>query len=248
MQWLGENSLPRVSSDTKSHQITISTFMYVHRGWVHICFLGIFGYVFPDQDIFIVTDAPQQPLQPVQLKDFIQGMISPDFSFSMPDENERKWMFIHCNADFTTAGNFNHWVPAVTAKSVGETLFKSLMHWQLCEAEVSVTTTQSRYLELDTKYQEAMRSDGDLETLESQLATSEALAENWKDFVVRCGKIEILPFQIPADGNCLLWSVRVLENEDFNESAWKPTEQNLAEVQELRNHLSRACDTLSTWS
>ena len=66
--------------------------------------------------------------------------------------------------------------------------------------------------------------------------------------MVRCGKIEILPFQIPADGNCLLWSVRVLENEDFNESAWKPTEQNLAEVQELRNHLSRAWDTLSTWS
>ena len=53
-----------------------------------------------------LQNAPQQPLQPVQLKDFIQGMISPDFSFSMPDENERKWMFIHCNADFTTAGKF----------------------------------------------------------------------------------------------------------------------------------------------
>lgn len=203
------------------------------------------------EDVSIIVDTASKTLEPVSLQDYMKDLTSSGLNFSMP--GTKRWTFVHCAADFSSSGVANHWVPVVSANAIGENLYNSLVKLQECEADLAVTTLQSEYMNMDVKYQEAVNgqcSASRLKTLEAQLSTAESAwlgAVNWCDFCARCKKIDMLPFKVPADGNCLLWSVKVLDSQEYSELAWEQSKENLAEVQELRETLSRSWISLSDW-
>lgn len=182
---------------------------------------------FSPKDIVFVRDTKLHDLEPVSLYEYFRSF--PVSNVPVPSKDAKQWTFISTNAQYDLSHEHNHWVPAITTRDVPRKLFDALSWFSDSQLEVKV-------LEL----QEAMMTAAD----DAQAAEAENqffAAKAHQDFRARCMGCGFHPIHVPADGNCLIWSIKCLLEGDFEGNELDTSDRNaLAMVQEIRRELSNA--------
>ena len=164
------------------------------------------------------------------------------------------WVVLMCNANFDVNGDMNHWVPAWTEAELGDEYFKSAVSLADKEGEKVAKELEDDYAQKAVAYECAKAHPGgkNSESAQIALAELEAAAEeihheqNWQEFRERCRLALLHPIRVPADGNCLLWSLKALKREDvnggggFRPADFAPDRDEMWDIAKARCALSRA--------
>lgn len=195
-------------------------------------------------------DGVSKPMELAALDAFVTD-IDPDTGFQLPDSPETSWTVIFTNAGFDASQTLNHYVPAISAHHVGRDYYDSLVHLEDCRVDLEVSELQSKYLQLCGKRKTSKSGEEDPALLAKIAAAQDEwlLAHSWQQFRERCKGAGLHPLNIPADGNCLLWSVHCFLTEEYDcePQEWN-TPQRLANVKELRNELTAGWKKMKSWS
>ncbi|CAK9055876.1 unnamed protein product [Durusdinium trenchii] len=200
-----------------------------------------------NMDVSIVVDKLTGPLAPAALADYIHDLV-PDSGFQLSQNPDKVGTFILTSADFKPSDGVkvsNHWMPAVSLANMGEERLKALISLGMCDAELEVAEAKAKCASVQAEFAEALRmganQDNALAKVESATDALEN-AEAWLAFRKRCADISLCPVEVPADGNCMLWSLRCFLEEayDGSEKLDPKVEADLFGVKVLRADLASA--------
>ncbi|CAK8992367.1 unnamed protein product [Durusdinium trenchii] len=175
--------------------------------------------------------------------------LEPECYGDLQDRTEAPcWTIIYCNAAFNSDYGFNHFVPGFSADELGEEEYnrivqgsKDLLAHKMLVLEQEQQHRASHYLRMKELHG---GSSSVTEKAKHMLANCEERwmsLTNWQDFVARCHKIQVHPVNVPADGNCLLWTIKCLQEQDFFGTALDVSNpEHVGFVHDLRQTLSSA--------
>lgn len=187
-------------------------------------------------------------LEPRDMFGFIRDL-EPECYGDLQDRTEAPcWTIIYCNAAFNSDYGFNHFVPGFSADELGEEEYnrivqgsKDLLAHKMLVLEQEQQHRASHYLRMKELHG---GSSSVTEKAKHMLANCEERwmsLTNWQDFVARCHKIQVHPVNVPADGNCLLWTIKCLQEQDFFGTALDVSNpEHVGFVHDLRQTLSSA--------
>lgn len=190
-----------------------------------------------------------KPLESSSLQDFVKGLV-PNAEMELDSDGERNFTLINTNAAYDPRAGLNHWVPAVSLESLGAEYFAILKKLAECQAEHQVTsleadiaqTVQEHKSEKDPKKKDCLLTT--MASLDDQLAK----ASSWKSFLLRCLKVNILPVEVPGDGNCLIWLLKCLLEGNFMDPVFDSNSTaSLEYIQEFRKELAESWLHLKNW-
>lgn len=183
------------------------------------------------------------PLYKRNVREYVSDLAAPalrpqvvDFLYT-PEPCVTDWVFVMCQADFIAGDGtyFNHWVPAVTEQCVGKELFTSLEEAQAASFEV-------RDAEIRLQYAAAETEEGDDQMIAAMLSDMRHRLEHlnaFKAFAKRCHDHGLHPIEVPADGNCMAWSLKVHREGDYFAEKVDPS-KDMKGVDRIRRELSHA--------
>ena len=114
------------------------------------------------------------------------------------------WVFVACSADYSrkAVSQLNHWMPAWPKAQIGEHWDALVQHGKN-KMDKKVKSLQARISGVDSDDSEAEGIKASLEeTLEKQ--------ERRRHFYEMMFLAELFPVEVPADGNCMLWTFHAL--------------------------------------
>ena len=181
------------------------------------------------------------PCEPQFLMDYLKGL-APTFcehvSEDLADQTGRG-IFLMCTADYGPSDVFNHWVPGFCAGQIGADVYAALLVSQDLEIE-------SQLLSLAAEINKIEAGEEGLDGLETEACLAMSVSKheemqrllNWQGLVARCRKHNYTPVEVPADGNCLLWTLKALLQNDFMGKNLEVTDQtNLKILEGYRRQL-----------
>ena len=191
------------------------------------------------EDPYLAQDhATQGDLRAVKLDEYLERLL-PDYNLKLNDSSCAMATFIACNAEFDLAGIINHWVPGFSMEELGEETFRRVSDAadlegarQISEVENELERLAAEYADLDADVDNEIRTimEVQLASLEDKLKVDQA----WDIFRWRCKQAELFPIRVPADGDCLLWTWKCLEEDSLTGESAEKTADNVAKVQSLR--------------
>ena len=201
----------------------------------------------PSTDIHIAVDLPvSQPLVRSNLRDYLSG-VCPSLSansdiLEKPSEVEDNWTFIACKASFEFSFDLaNHWVPALVKNECSEAVYDSVINLQDVRIEQSISSTLKALADHPAPDAEMKLEDAlALQVQETSLEAEYQTATRCKAFVERCRLQGMTPIMSPADGNCLLWSWKMLQDEDWAAEKTDPSQANMKVIHGLRRKICQA--------
>ena len=109
------------------------------------------------------------------------------------------WLVILLKADYTRGSQMqlNHWVPAYTRLQLGDSEFDSRADISIKKVARSLQKAQKRLLE-------AEESDDEIA---ASMETHVHYLLNKQEFLQTMIRGDVLPIEVPADGNCACWTV-----------------------------------------
>lgn len=124
--------------------------------------------------------------------------------------NMETYVMLKCRADLVPGSvtELNHYIPVWHEKQLGQERF--VLCQKIIEADVAV-----RKLAINEKLVEVSRAHGDPEWADAALAgllMDEKHLESEEKLNQELFMNGLVPFQVPGDGNCLLWSWLALEH------------------------------------
>ena len=145
----------------------------------------------------------------------------------MPDEfpqpGDKTWYFVPCRADWRP-GRFhtlNHWVPAWHKDQLGQAQFDLRKAHAMAEVSSKQLGIMKQLAELSEKQTDnEEEADADAALLNSLMA-EQAELEALEAFLQGVYSFDLSPELVPADGNCLLWSILALQNKGTGKQASK---------------------------
>lgn len=177
--------------------------------------------------------------------------VVPNSNFEIAASSDTSWTLIHTNACFDPRQEMNHWVPAVSGDVVGQELYNALVNLEKCNADHAAIETEAAYLELFSEHASCTSDREKQNIIMSRLISAEdamTKAKDWRSFCVRCWEAGLHPVNVPGDGNCLLWSIKVLtEGEFMTPEIDVANSDHLSFVKSLRSELREAWFHLRGW-
>ena len=203
------------------------------------------------EDIHIATDfkGKGSMIDVVELEDYVKRTVAGcDFKLNTPDAPT--WTFILCNASHEQNAPMNHWVPAFSEEELGEELYQKTVETTdaldekrltVLEAECAAQRIQHQVLLNETSEESA----DDVAHSASNLALAEwqlNFEKRWQEFRDRCKQQHLHPVKVPAEGNCLLWSYLVLQDDDVMGQLMEEEKRTemLNKIKHMRSALSLA--------
>ena len=193
------------------------------------------------QEIMIamdLADKEDNPLLRSSLLEYVDGLL-PSLNLSNSDlfkgsKHSGEWTFVFCNASYTPGhGCMNHWLPAVRPEDIGADMYHALTHSQDANAELLL-------LEREKEFGEAVMKEDFDEHYALGVSLQMAIDElkNWQALLKRCREAGYTPIEVPADGNCMLWSVKVHVEQDYQAEHVDPAApQDLKVCEALRRQV-----------
>eukprot|EP00435_Cladocopium_sp_Y103_P057360 s553_g19.t1 len=160
-------------------------------------------------EIFVAHDwANSEALPFRRLREYIVEM-QPGCEAAFGDDNQDalSWVVILCNARFDPFGDTNHFVPAFPAEELGDEQFEQLRGVSLAETDARIEQLRVG-CEMDVETEEDLMLRHDYEMTWEHMKA-------WKLFQERCYKSKLHPVEVLGDGNCLLWSLKCLKDDDI---------------------------------
>lgn len=204
------------------------------------------------QDAKIALDLPDKKnLELVGISDFVDGC-APDVEFDI-GVPQGTWHLILTSASYapSTPEELNHWVPAVSEATVGKDLYMSLVRLSECNLQVRESEAQQEFKDLQEKLK---TFDGDKPEHERLLSQLYHLEQEWlkvctfKELQSRCHSSSIHCFEVPADGNCMLWAVKLLLDGEFIAPEVDSADpEHVAVVESLRQELAQGWRYFKSW-
>ena len=139
----------------------------------------------------------------------VSGLALPEGWLCPPDAEQ--WHFLSVRCDYQPAhhGECNHWLPVWTQEQLG-TDFEVNQHSQMTDLHSAIYAytekVQASTVNAEDSQDEDGHGDAELDTLLEQIGQLERQAECYQDLFAA----GFCPQEVPADGNCGLWSVMSL--------------------------------------
>jgi hypothetical protein len=176
------------------------------------------------------------------LKDF--GV---DMSSELAPEDSPAGVLILCSSSFGGQG-INHFVPAWFAEELGDDDFEKVRYRSLARYEKTMERLKRDQKRHSAKLRVEKQTHGDASdsaSLAQLMLTSledEWLRETqWREFEIKCHASGLHPVDVPGDGNCLLWSIKCLYENDIYGSKIDPeSKKDMAVIKEWRKQTVKA--------
>lgn len=150
------------------------------------------------------------------------------------------WVLVSTSSDYSCEGLKNHYMPAFFTEQVGEDTFEALFE---AEQEADAKSIAEAAEQLDILRKSKSPASGNTDT-DVQLQTEINHYESWKTSTENLYKLRKLCADhgicfcpVPGDGNCLIWSLRMLHM-GLDHEAEASEGQSRREQRLLRNMLS----------
>lgn len=188
--------------------------------------------IFRERDLQIQVQ-PLQQLIEQSLK--VSGFVLPENWLTSPDAE--KWHFLSVRCDYQPShhGECNHWLPIWTQEDLGDE-FEVHRHSRLSNLHDAIYTYTQKVQELTVDAEDSQDEEGardmELDSLLEQIAQYERQLQCFQALL----DAGFCPREVPADGNCGLWSLMCLRQGGCFGSAEDAAQQ----MKEERRMLGRA--------
>ena len=192
-------------------------------------------------EVFVAHDWPSDTVIPFRrLRDYVVELHPPcEAVFGVDNKDALTWVVILCNAFYDPKGPTNHFVPAYTAEELGDDQFEQLK-------ECALADTDARIEELRVGCEMDVETDEDL-ALRNDYQITWQHVKSWRAFQERCYKSKIHPVEVLGDGNCMLWSLKCLKDDDISgKNTMKPKKEDYKILKKWRQQLHDQWIALST--
>ena len=203
----------------------------------------------PGKEVFICVDLPtSDPLEPSNLVDYIRGMCQSEALadaelLRRPDAITGSWRLIMCRADFEfkSGSVLNHWVAALVEEEEGATVYEAVTRLQDIQMEENMSKVMRELMDLEEPDPEDPLVDAlTTEVYQASLNQEMESLERYSEFVKRCRLKGMSPLHTPADGNCMLWALKILQDATWDESEASFGPGQLKVIESMRQQVSMA--------
>jgi len=175
-----------------------------------------------DMNFMLCADVQhKEELHPQPATDYLEGLVSPEH-LDLPSPDTRMGILVLCSSGFGGAG-INHFVPAFCAEELGDEDFEKLAAAWTERHQKHLSYLKTAIKKASNKLQRTKLRFGDgSENVELALVELASLegewtqAAQWHDFQKKCHRSKLHAIEVPADGNCMLWSVKCLVEDDIH--------------------------------
>ena len=192
-------------------------------------------------EIFVAHDWPNDSVLPFnRLRNYIVELNPAcEAAFGPDNRDALTWIVILCNAFYDPYGATNHFVPAFTAEELGDEQFDQLR-------EIGLAETDARLDELKAGCEMDVETDEDL-ALRNDYQITWQHVKAWRAFQERCYKSKLHPVEVLGDGNCMLWSLKCLKDDDISgKNTMTPKKEDYKILKTWRQQLHDQWIALST--
>ena len=188
----------------------------------------------------VVDSADGNPIVQTS-RDFFAGMLPPGtFQEGCPIDrfSEDSWCLVSCNAGYKQNEVRNHWCPAFFREQLSPEILPHLTVKGPRSWKQKLKDLNSD-LEAMNGIDEGDKEEAD-EALRQDLLCQIDELKSWIDFFGRCMEANVVPVRVPGDGNCMVWSIRVLlMGWDHVEKISHGSKEGREEHNEIRESLNR---------
>jgi hypothetical protein len=185
-------------------------------------------------------------LNPTSILDYLKDF-GVDMSSELAPEDSPAGVLILCSSSFGGQG-INHFVPAWFAEELGDDDFEKVRYRSLARYEKTMERLKRDQKRHSAKLRVEKQTHGDASdsaSLAQLMLTSledEWLRETqWREFEIKCHASGLHPVDVPGDGNCLLWSIKCLYENDIYGSKIDPeSKKDMAVIKEWRKQTVKA--------